>query len=78
VGQQASSSAGVFTSYSVGFAECSQSAKGDVLQVAYRGWDNEERHSGAQDVLAGLWIAGEGGGPNNARFRAEGGGFDLD
>ena len=78
VGEQASRAPGVLAGYEVGLAQVAEGTEGDVLQVAYGGWDHCEGHlSGAQEVLSGRRIPGERRGAEDAGLGAEGGDLDV-
>ena len=60
VGEQATCMPGVLAGYEVGLAQVAEGAEGDVLQVAYGGWDHCEGHlSAAEQVLSGGCVPGE-------------------
>ena len=44
VGEQAAGAAGVLAGYEVGLAQVAKGPEGDVLEVAYGGWDDSQGH----------------------------------
>ena len=78
VGEQASCTPGVLAGYEVGLAQVAEGAEGDVLQVAYGGWDHCEGHlSAAEEVLSGRCVPGERRGAEDAGPGPEGSDLDV-
>src|SRR5215218_1305298 len=78
VEEQSSCAPGVLAGNEVGLAQVAEGAEGDVLQVAYGGWNHGEGHlSAAKQVLSGGCVPGERCGAEDAGLGTEGGYLDV-